>query len=84
MLIVIVALALLLMGGEARTEEYHAIGSVCMPAAEPAKESACAIWYAPAGYAPARSFHEDLPWGNRLKGDRLVPLNSVTAEAAPK
>lgn len=79
-----IALALLLISSGARAEEYHPIGSICEPTKEADKRPVCAIWYAPVGYWPAKSFHEELPWENRLKGDRLVPLDSVTAQAAPK
>ena len=80
----LIALALLLMSSGTRAEEYHVIGSVCEPTKEAGKGPVCATWYAPVGYRLAKSFHEELPWENRLKGDRLVPLNSVTAQAAPK
>jgi hypothetical protein len=79
-----IALALLLVCSGARAEDYHAVGSICTPTTKPAREPVCALWYAPAGYRPVRSFHEELPWENRLKADRLVPARPVTAEAAPK
>lgn len=84
MLRALAALVLLLISSGTRAEEYHAIGSVCEPTKEAGKRPVCATWYAPVGYWPAKSFHEGLPWENRLKGDRLVPMNPVTAQAAPK
>jgi hypothetical protein len=67
----------------------YPFGSACPPSQAnkdgALREPRCVpLAYAPIGSSFRRDFHENLPWANRLKADRIVPLRTQTTEAAPE
>lgn len=89
-----IILALACVATEARGQDIDLItpfpiGSICPPSHTREDGTFAApvctvLKYAPIGTRFKKDFHEDLPWYNRLKADRLVPLRTQTTEAAPK
>ncbi len=85
----IALLALACFAGEARSPgvRLFPLGSTCEPSQAredgTLNEPRCVpLAYAPIGSSFKRSFHEDLPWANRLKSDRIAPRRVRMTKAA--